>query len=154
MFSLFKKIKDNLIPITNDNKSIQPELQDAKAQFNLGVMYENGLEVTHDYKEAFKWFSLSAKQGCADAQNNLGVMFEHGLGVIQDYAQAMHYRFCRARPSSSVMPPKTAPLHGSCATPSPPPASKSGMTKTNSGAATPGTKRSAAKSATATTSSP
>ena len=80
MFSFFKKIKDNFIPITNDNKSIEPELQDAKAQFNLGVMYENGLEVTHDYKEAFKWFSLSAEQGCADAQNNLGVMFEHGLG--------------------------------------------------------------------------
>ena len=91
MFSLFKKIKDNLIPITNDNKSIEPELQDAKAQFNLGVMYENGLEVTHDYKEAFKWFSLSAEQGCADAQNNLGVMFEHGLGVVQDYAHALHW---------------------------------------------------------------
>ena len=83
MFSFFKKIKDNLIPITNDNQSIESELQDAEAQFNLGVMYENGLEVTHDYKEAFKWFNLSAKQGCADAQNNLGVMFENGLGVVK-----------------------------------------------------------------------
>ena len=41
-----------------------------------------------DYKEAVKWYGLSAKQGFAKAQNNLGVMYDRGQGVAQDYVQA------------------------------------------------------------------
>jgi TPR repeat protein len=33
------------------------------AQYNLGLMYANGQGVPQDYKEAFKWWSLSAEQG-------------------------------------------------------------------------------------------
>ena len=33
---------------------------DAVAQFNLGLMYENGKGVTQDYKEAAKWFQKAA----------------------------------------------------------------------------------------------
>ena len=33
---------------------------DALAQFNLGVMYANGYGVPQDYKEALKWYKLSA----------------------------------------------------------------------------------------------
>ena len=47
---------------------------DAAAQYNLGLMYDNGQGVTQDYKEAVKWYSLSAEQGNAAAQHNLAVM--------------------------------------------------------------------------------
>ena len=44
------------------------EQGDAEAQYNLGVMYDNGLEVTQDYKEAVRWYQQSAKQRLAMAQ--------------------------------------------------------------------------------------
>ena len=58
------------------------------AQFNLGVMYDNGQGVLQDYKEAVKWYRLAAEQGYADAQYNLGVMYDNGEGVPQDYARS------------------------------------------------------------------
>ena len=45
------------------------------AQFNLGLIYDNGWGVPQDYKEAVKWYRLAAKQGNAWAQNNLGVVY-------------------------------------------------------------------------------
>ena len=39
------------------------EQGNAKAQFNLGLMYNNGQGVPQDYKEAVKWYRLSAEQG-------------------------------------------------------------------------------------------
>ena len=59
-----------------------------RAQLNLGLMYAQGQGVPQDYKEAIKWFRLSAKQGLVEAQYNLGLMYENGQGVPQDYASA------------------------------------------------------------------
>ena len=64
------------------------EQGEAKAQFNLGIMYERGQGVLQDYKTAVKWYTLSAEQGYADAQNNLGVMYAFGRGVIEDKVYA------------------------------------------------------------------
>lgn len=66
------------------------------AQFNLGLMYENGDEIPQDYssesplrkmswisiralhlKEAEKWYVKSAKKGNSDAMFNLGVMYHN-----------------------------------------------------------------------------
>jgi TPR repeat protein len=60
------------------------EQGDAGAQYNLGVMYDNGRGVIQDYAEAMDWYRLAAEQGDALAQNNLGVMYANGDGVIQD----------------------------------------------------------------------
>ena len=61
------------------------EQGNAFAQFNLGVMYEDGQGVPQDYKETLKWYRLSAEQGYAKAQYNLGVMYYEGQGVSKDY---------------------------------------------------------------------
>ncbi len=60
----------------------------ATAQFNLGVMYEDGRGVPQDYAEAVKWHQFAAEQGHADAQHNLGVTYAAGQGAPQDYVQA------------------------------------------------------------------
>jgi hypothetical protein len=61
---------------------------DAKAQFNLGLMYEKGRGVSQDYAQALTWYRRAAAQGNVLAQVNLGVTYEEGQGVPQDYQQA------------------------------------------------------------------
>ena len=60
----------------------------AKAQYNLGVMYDNGLGVPQDYIEAVNWYRKAAEQGDAEAQNNLAFMYDNGQGVPRDYLLA------------------------------------------------------------------
>ncbi|MCA8835846.1 MAG: sel1 repeat family protein [Proteobacteria bacterium] len=58
------------------------------AQFNLGTMYKNGEGVPEDYREAVKWFRLSAEQGHESGQYNLGGGYHFGNGVPKDYVLA------------------------------------------------------------------
>ena len=61
------------------------------AQYNLGIMYDNGTGIGQDYKEAIKWYTIAATQGHADAQYNLGFMYAKGQGVKQDYKGAVEW---------------------------------------------------------------
>jgi hypothetical protein len=63
----------------------------AVAQYNLGVMYDNGQGVMQDYAAAVKWYDLAAAQGFADAQYNLGNMYAAGKGVVQDDVVAVKW---------------------------------------------------------------
>src|SRR5258706_4627272 len=56
----------------------------ARAQNNLGVMYESGKGVPQDLNEAVKWYRLAAEQGYAGAQNNLGLIYALGRGAPRD----------------------------------------------------------------------
>ena len=70
----------------------------ADAQYNLGVMYGEGLGVPQDYAKAVGWWRKAADQGHATAQYNLGVAYHNGEGVPQDYAQAhMWYNLAASR---------------------------------------------------------
>jgi TPR repeat protein len=51
-------------------------------------MYKYGEGVPQNYEEAFKWYSLAAKQGNAWAQNNLGVMHQNGQAVQRNVVEA------------------------------------------------------------------
>ena len=57
---------------------------EASAQYNLGLLYDNGKSVLQDYKAAVKWYRLATEQGHAKAQSNLGLLYAKGKGVIQD----------------------------------------------------------------------
>jgi TPR repeat protein len=58
------------------------------SQFNVGLMFERGIGVGQDEKEAIVWYEKSAVQGNALAQYNLAVLYEHGRGTAVDFAQA------------------------------------------------------------------
>ena len=60
----------------------------ATAQFNLGVMYENGIGVIKDFKKSVGWYRMAAEQGYVKAQFNLALMYEDGKWVKQDYVLA------------------------------------------------------------------
>ena len=57
------------------------EQGDARAQYNVGVMYDNGIGVPENVAEADIWYRLASEQGDARAQSNLGVMYDNGCGV-------------------------------------------------------------------------
>ena len=67
------------------------EQGNASVQFNLGVMYEDGLGVKQDDFEAVKWYRQAAEQGHANAQANLGSAYGAGRGVRQDDIEAVKW---------------------------------------------------------------
>jgi hypothetical protein len=64
------------------------ETGNASAQFELGLIYDDGQGVAQDYKQAMVWYEKAAAQGNAPAQYNLGVLYDQGRGVAQDPKQA------------------------------------------------------------------
>ena len=66
---------NNLTAMCNRGNSI--------AQFNLGLMYEEGEGVLQDEAEAAKWYRRAAEQEHEDALNRLMEMCERGIAVAQ-----------------------------------------------------------------------
>lgn len=60
----------------------------SESQFNVALMYERGIGVAKDEKEALVWYDKAASQGSAAAQFNLGVLYENGRGTNVDFAKA------------------------------------------------------------------
>ena len=54
-------------------------------------MYDVGLGVDVDKKEAFNWYKLSAEQGSIEAQYNLGLAYRFGIGVDQNFTQSLKW---------------------------------------------------------------
>lgn len=64
------------------------EQGNVEAQHKLGRMYEEGLGVKQDYKEAVKWYLKAAEKGHAQSQYKLGTMYALGKGVSKDTLEA------------------------------------------------------------------
>ena len=67
------------------------EQGDARAQYNLGVLYRKGRGVPQDDVQARRWYEKAAAQGQAKAQYNLGTLYLNGGGVPKDYQQALRW---------------------------------------------------------------
>ena len=61
---------------------------DAHAQYELGFMYDRGLGVPQDFREAASWYRKAAEQGNASAQFYLGQAYDLGKGIAPDYNEA------------------------------------------------------------------
>jgi len=61
-----------------------------QAQFNLGVLLQNGAGTDQDFVEAVKWYEEAAKQGYLNAIYNLAFMRENGYGCTRDLRTALH----------------------------------------------------------------
>ena len=64
---------------------------DASAQYKLGEMYDLGKGVPQDFRQAVKWYRLSAQQGNASAQFALAEMYKNGDGVEKDLGEAVRW---------------------------------------------------------------
>jgi TPR repeat protein len=67
------------------------EQNDPRAQYAMGVLYENGFGVAKDLSQAAAWYLKAAGQGNSDAQYNLGAMNEHGVGMPVNYVAAARW---------------------------------------------------------------
>ncbi|MBC7101640.1 MAG: sel1 repeat family protein [Parvibaculum sp.] len=71
--------------------AIGAEWGDARAQADLGTLFDKGWGVPQDLAKAAKWYEAAARQGHASAQYNIGVMYEEGAGVEADKVKAYMY---------------------------------------------------------------
>ncbi len=64
---------------------------DPRSMFDIGSMYEFGLGVTSDLKQAAGWYGHSADYGFAEGQYNLATMLESGEAGRRDEVDAYKY---------------------------------------------------------------
>jgi TPR repeat protein len=64
---------------------------DAKAQNQIGWMYERGIGTDRDLNEAIVWYRKAAQSGFATAQTNLGLMYLNGLGIERNAQEARRW---------------------------------------------------------------
>ena len=58
------------------------------SQFNVALMYENGIGVDKDLQQALAWYRKAAFNGNSAAQYNLAVFYENGRGTGVDFTEA------------------------------------------------------------------
>jgi tetratricopeptide (TPR) repeat protein len=61
------------------------------AEYNLGVLYENGWGVAKDEAQAVAWYRRAAEQGFTLAQSNLGNMYRAGRGTPRDLSESLKW---------------------------------------------------------------
>ncbi len=69
----------------------------AKAQFELGHMYQEGDGVAQDFSEAVRYCRMAAEQGQDDAQFELGEMYHEAVGVAGDLNEAARFYLMAAK---------------------------------------------------------
>jgi TPR repeat protein len=67
------------------------EQGDARAQYELGEMYDKGEGVAANSGEAAKWYRKAAEQGHPGAQWQLGYKYEYGSGVAVDNVESIKW---------------------------------------------------------------
>jgi TPR repeat protein len=67
------------------------EAGEARAQYHLGMFYEEGRGVGRDTGEAARWYRAAAGQGHAQAQNALAILTVQGQGVARDPVEAYRW---------------------------------------------------------------
>ncbi len=60
----------------------------ARAQLDLGALYDLGRGERQDAATAFAWYMRAARQGLAEAEINVAIMLDSGRGVAHDAAEA------------------------------------------------------------------
>lgn len=67
----------------------EPEV--AHAQYQLGLMYDEGQSVPTNGAEAMRWYRKPAELGFAPTKRMLGFTYRNGLGRPKGYAEALKW---------------------------------------------------------------
>lgn len=63
----------------------------AKAQVNVGYMYERGFGVPQSYVEALRWYRQAAAAGAPEGMYNIGTLYYYGYGVERNVREAANW---------------------------------------------------------------
>src|SRR5215510_4891076 len=63
----------------------------ARAQFQLGMLYEHGTGLPQDNPTAVRWYRKAAEAGLPEAQLRLGLQYHWGTGVAKSRPDAMQW---------------------------------------------------------------
>ena len=91
-----------LVSCKTDDTHKFAEEGDPTAQYELGIMYQNGEGVPQNYSKAVKWFRKAAEQGDSNAQYRLGLKYSVGHGVPQDYSEAAKWFYKSAEQGNTA----------------------------------------------------
>lgn len=69
----------------------------APAQFNLGVLYEEGKGTKQDFVKAMQWYGPAGERGHAASQFRIARFYEEGKGTQKDYPRAMMWYYLSAK---------------------------------------------------------
>jgi hypothetical protein len=64
---------------------------DHASQYQLALLYSQGLGVSQNYTEATHWYQRAAEQGDVNAQYSMGNMYLMGEGIEQDDSKAAYW---------------------------------------------------------------
>ena len=88
----------------------EARLGEASAQYDVALMYANGLGVQKSIEQALIWTESAAKKGHAAAQYLLGTAYQGGLGAPKDPVQAMAWLLKATESGSDKAPLKLAKI--------------------------------------------
>ena len=71
----------------------EARIGDPVAQYDVALMYANGVGVGKDVEQAFSWTKASAEKGHTVAQYLLGSAYSSGLGTPKDWQKALFWFF-------------------------------------------------------------
>lgn len=85
------KVDNTLISVAHPYPEMEEAARNgnAMAQFNMGVLFDEGEEVAENDEVAVSWYKMAAEQDFAPAIMSLGEMYQKGYGVEKDFDKAM-----------------------------------------------------------------
>jgi|TARA_B110000503_G_scaffold62779_1_gene99350 TPR repeat protein len=89
------------------------EQGDVTAQYNLGVIYENGVGTQRNYRTAGNWYTKAIEQGFPYAQYNLGNMYANGKGFLENDKIALEWWTKAAEQGDAKFQYKLAQIYSS-----------------------------------------
>jgi TPR repeat protein len=69
-------------------ENFEGDVTKAQVQYDIGVMYYNGIGADKDLNTAYRWFNMAANQGHPRAQNDLALMLSKGIGTKSNNSEA------------------------------------------------------------------
>lgn len=100
-------------PLSRDQRTFARRLKEARvgdpaAQYEVALMYANGVGVEKSVEQAMTWTESSAKKGHVAAQYLLGTAYQGGLGVKRNSQRALTWLLKAAESGSDKAPLKLA----------------------------------------------
>ena len=63
----------------------------AKAQNNIGHLFEEGLGVSQNYSTALNWYKKAASANLPEAEHNIGMLYSQGYGLEKNWREAVKW---------------------------------------------------------------